>query len=148
MNEDKVSKPALQLCLLSKTASKSAIAAVATSLARSFCFKQRKGGRFFQPNDFSLKVDALDAILEGRRVCWPVNHSLIFFVGEDGLSSPDFMIVHPLSLSSGSRKRPLELHCFPPWHIRLTEIQYVYSPLPSITYTKHATFPQQLMPLR
>lgn len=40
---------------------------------------------------------------------------------DEGLSSPDFMIVHPIGFSRTTYS-PLELHGFPPWHIRLTEI--------------------------
>ncbi|KAJ3551042.1 hypothetical protein NMY22_g43 [Coprinellus aureogranulatus] len=102
--DEEASRNPLQLCLISRDASKCAIAAVATSLARNAAVRQRKGGR--QATEFTLSVDALESMLEN----------------EDGLSPPDFMIVHPLSTENTSRKSPLELHGFPPWHIRLTEI--------------------------
>lgn len=48
--------------------------------------------------------------------------ALILDLDEDGLSPPDFMIVHSLSAETTAHNAPLELHAFPPWHIRLTEI--------------------------
>lgn len=103
---DKQSNHSLQLCLISREASKVAIAAVATSLARNHSSKKRRGARTGSLADFHLAVNELEAILES----------------EDGLSPPDFMIVHSLTSEATSQKVPLELHGFPPWHIRLTEI--------------------------
>jgi len=51
-----------------------------------------------------ITVDSLDTLLE----C------------DSGLVPPDFMIVH--SINPPDAEAPLELHGFPPWHIRLTEI--------------------------
>jgi len=45
-------------------------------------------------------------------------------IDENGLSSPDFMIIHPIDFFDTSSTPP-ELHGFPPWHIRLTEILFV-----------------------
>ena len=56
---------------------------------------------------------------------WAIPHSnlpLTLFAVDNGVSSPDFMIVHPPLYQN---KTPLELHGYPPWHIRLTEMQYV-----------------------
>jgi hypothetical protein len=43
--------------------------------------------------------------------------------GPHSLSAPNFLIVHHLCPSDYAL--PLELHGFPPWQIRLTEIQLV-----------------------
>jgi len=41
---------------------------------------------------------------------------------ESTLTAPDFLIVH--SIGPCNNRTPLELHGFPPWHIRLTEFRY------------------------
>jgi len=46
---------------------------------------------------------------------------MIITTDEDGLSSPDFMIIHHLTASCRVSAPP-ELHGFPPWQLRLTEI--------------------------
>ncbi|TFK20146.1 hypothetical protein FA15DRAFT_721470 [Coprinopsis marcescibilis] len=96
----------LTVCLMSHVASKSAIAAAASSLAKQHRFKQRKGKRTSSRTPFSLGVSEFEAMLEG----------------EHGLSPPDFMIVHSFDAEDTHRRVPLELINFPPWHIRLTEI--------------------------
>ncbi|KAG9102083.1 hypothetical protein FS749_016271 [Ceratobasidium sp. UAMH 11750] len=53
---------------------------------------------------FQLDINTLDAVLEAK------------------LQSPDMLLVH--SMAPGLFKRPLELHAFPPWQIRLTEMHY------------------------
>ncbi|QRV76612.1 hypothetical protein RhiJN_04627 [Ceratobasidium sp. AG-Ba] len=53
---------------------------------------------------FQLDINTLDAVLEAK------------------LQSPDMLLVH--SMSPGVFKRPLELHAFPPWQIRLTEMHH------------------------
>ena len=49
-----------------------------------------------------------------------------FFIGDRGLPSPDFMIIHNVFPSLRRRKQPIELHGFPPWQITLTEFQWVF----------------------
>ncbi|KAJ3569774.1 hypothetical protein NP233_g4830 [Leucocoprinus birnbaumii] len=96
----------ISLCLLSSASSKSAIADLARSLYLDIKRKPKQAGqRAKAKGDFSLTVDAVNSLLEN----------------DDGLSSPDFMIVHPVNPLQYNRT-PLELHGFPPWHIRLTEI--------------------------
>ncbi|KAG9126963.1 hypothetical protein FRC07_001181 [Ceratobasidium sp. 392] len=53
---------------------------------------------------FQLDINTLDAVLEAK------------------LQSPDMLLVH--SMEPGVFKRPLELHAFPPWQIRLTEMHH------------------------
>lgn len=97
-------RPPLSLCLISRESSKAAIASTASSLARFHQQQLFNGAK--RPKDlFQLRVDAFEHLLEG----------------EDGISPPDFMIVHCLNPFQRHRS-PLELHGFPPWHIRLTEI--------------------------
>ncbi|KIM48242.1 hypothetical protein M413DRAFT_439968 [Hebeloma cylindrosporum] len=95
----------LLLCLLSKESSKGAIATVARALARAQRYRPRKNLRSSKLEAYRLSVDELEQALED----------------EDGLSSPNFMIIHPID-SPYTYPSPPELHGFPPWHIRLTEI--------------------------
>ncbi|KAG8763929.1 hypothetical protein FRC11_008877 [Ceratobasidium sp. 423] len=53
---------------------------------------------------FKLDINTLDAVLEAK------------------LQSPDMLLVH--SMAPGLFRRPLELHAFPPWQIRLTEMHH------------------------
>ncbi|KAF9480983.1 hypothetical protein BDN70DRAFT_992226 [Pholiota conissans] len=100
-------KADLLLCVISSEASKPAIAAVAQALAdrerRQLYSNSSASTTTKRP--FKLTVEELDEILED----------------DGGLSSPDFMIIHSLDYSYSS-PAPTELHGFPPWHIRLTEI--------------------------
>lgn len=115
-----ISQNSLALCLASRRSSKQAIAAVASSLAS----QKRKSRRIVKQtrrDTFNLSVDVLDGLLEA----------------EDGLSAPDFLIVHSVHPSC----TPLELHGFPPWHIRLTEIYQnrVQNPLTMLKWlTRHS----------
>ncbi|EKM83917.1 hypothetical protein AGABI1DRAFT_51492 [Agaricus bisporus var. burnettii JB137-S8] len=94
------------LCLLSSRSSKDAIANLARSLylehgSDSTNVRRRK----LKSTNFSLTVDYVDSRLQD----------------ETGFLPPDFMIVHPINPLQYNRT-PLELHGFPPWHMRLTEI--------------------------
>ncbi|KXN90070.1 Nogo-B receptor [Leucoagaricus sp. SymC.cos] len=96
----------ISLCLISSNSSKVAIATLARSLYFAYKQKPKKAGqRTKAALDFSLAIDEINSFLES----------------DSGLSSPDFMIVHPINPMQYNRT-PLELHGFPPWHIRLTEI--------------------------
>jgi len=97
----------LTLCLASRESSKPAIASISGSLVSQEKRKSRKNVKYPKSNAFSLTVDALDSLLES----------------DHALSSPDFMIIHPINPLDYNRT-PLELHGYPPWHIRLTEIYY------------------------
>ncbi|KAF9040574.1 hypothetical protein BJ165DRAFT_308203 [Panaeolus papilionaceus] len=104
-------KPPVTLCIISRKSAKSAIANVATGIAQSQRSKRTlKTGRPVQPAQ--VTVDYLNNFLED----------------EEGLSSPDFMIIHPI-VSSRFSAIP-ELHAFPPWQIRLTEICAPHSNVP------------------
>jgi len=95
----------LHLHVVSYAASKGAIASTASSLARDYSRKRSK--KSTPKAAFTLTIEAMDSILEGA----------------EGFSSPDLMILHPL-LPSAYNQTPIELHGFPPWQIRLTEIYY------------------------
>jgi len=103
---------ALTLCLVSRQSAKPAIASAAQSLAKAQAQAQaqirnrrpRKANNSRPSDRFHLSIDQFDELLED----------------EDGLSSPDFMIVQPLNLEYSITA--IELHGFSPWHIRLTEI--------------------------
>jgi len=98
----------LRLCLVSRQSAKPAIASAAQSLAQAQAqIRNRKANHSCTSDTFQLSVDQFDELL----------------VDEDGLSSPDFMIVQPISLDpSRYFTSAIELHGFSPWHIRLTEI--------------------------
>jgi dehydrodolichyl diphosphate syntase complex subunit NUS1 len=57
--------------------------------------------------------------------------------GDNGVPAPDLVIVHHCSPAKRSRS-PLELHGFPPWQIRLSEIQWAHSSL--VRYPIHPVF--------
>jgi len=98
---------ALTLCLVSRQSAKPAIASAAQSLAQAQAqIRNRRPRKANHSRRFELSIDQFDELLEN----------------EDGLSSPDFMIVQPLNLSSRYSITAIELHGFSPWHIRLTEI--------------------------
>jgi len=98
------SQQPISLCLLSSRSSKAAVANLARSLYLDHRQKPKTTG-LRTKKTFELKVDDMDELLEN----------------DSGLSSPDFMVVHPINPLQYNRT-PLELHAFPPWHIRLTEI--------------------------
>jgi len=103
-NVNRLSMKQFTLCLASRESSKPAIASVAQELASRNRRIWRDKARF---DDFILTVEEFHNLLD----CY------------DTLSSPDFMIVHPLN-PLHRNQRPLELHGYPPWHIRLTEIYH------------------------
>ena len=70
-------------------------------------------------DSFKLSADVLSASLEGVvPLTLERDGTQAVVVDDNNLSSPDFLILH----SVGSLHTPAELHGFPPWHIRLTEI--------------------------
>ncbi|KAF8078668.1 hypothetical protein FPV67DRAFT_71058 [Lyophyllum atratum] len=106
----------LTLCLASRESSKPTIASLATLIASQDKRKSRRNAKHPKFDAFTLTVDALDSVLES-------NHTL---------SSPDFMIIHPINPRHYNRT-PVELHGYPPWHIRLTEIYHNRYQSPSMT---------------
>ncbi|KAF5374788.1 hypothetical protein D9758_000332 [Tetrapyrgos nigripes] len=92
----------LNINIVSREAGKPFVATMARSIAWSERRKQKVGAGC---EDFHLSIAELEKHLEGP----------------SGLSPPDFMIIHPIHPSKYNRF-PLELHGFPPWQIRLTEI--------------------------
>ncbi|KAJ4486076.1 hypothetical protein J3R30DRAFT_3281846, partial [Lentinula aciculospora] len=89
------------LHLLSREASKPSIASSARAIART----ERRNSGLIVKDNFRLTVNNFESYLEGK----------------NGLSPPDFMIIHPIHPSKYHRS-PIELHGYPPWQIRLTEI--------------------------
>jgi len=97
----------LTLHIVSSKSSKSAVLSTTRSLARTHTRKAAKTPAHKKVPDFHITIEALDSVLEGKH----------------GFTSPDLMILHPL-LPSEYNKAPMELHGFPPWQIRLTEIYH------------------------
>jgi len=91
----------LTLHILTRESSKPFVAAISRSVART----ERRNLKGAIKDTFTLSVNSLESYLEGK----------------DGLSPPDFMIIHPVHPSKYHRT-PIELHGYPPWQIRLTEI--------------------------
>jgi len=85
--------------IASHAAGKPAVASLARALA------QLETLRSHGAVEFRLSVEELGSHLEGTY----------------GFPSPDILIVYSISPSK-HRRSPLELHNFPPWQIRLTEI--------------------------
>jgi len=112
------SKP-LRINIVSREASKPFLTEVARHLAWSERREQKINSDY---STFQLSVPVLEKYLEGS--CYitnPTNPLLKSSTGRNGLSPPDFMIIHPVHPSKYNRL-PMELHGFPPWQIRLTEI--------------------------
>lgn len=116
---DSVPQNSLMLCLASRRSSKQAIATVACLFASRHNRKSRRTAKHTRKDSFKLSIDTLNASLEGATSETSENDGpTTIVVADNGLSSPDFMIVHYTHVPH----TPLELHGFPPWHIRLTEI--------------------------
>ena len=47
---------------------------------------------------------------------------MYFVLGDSGYGPPDLMIIHNVTVPR-RQSTPLELYSFPPWQVRLTEIQ-------------------------
>ncbi|KAI0274840.1 hypothetical protein BC834DRAFT_849840 [Gloeopeniophorella convolvens] len=98
------------LHLVSRDSGKPTIAAVTDSLLRS---AMQKSLRKVEPTDedmdgeISISVSDFQSIVEG----------------DGGFGPPDLMVVHDVTLPK-KQFLPLELHSFPPWQVRLTEIYY------------------------
>ncbi|KAF8642412.1 hypothetical protein AX16_009677 [Volvariella volvacea WC 439] len=98
VKEQKRVEKVVTLCITSRLSAKPTIASVAHSLSSMYKAK---------PGNPQLSIQSLNSILEETT----------------GLSEPDFMIVHPTTLQT-AKKLPPELHGFPPWQIRLTELHF------------------------
>ncbi|KAG1769174.1 hypothetical protein EDD22DRAFT_869671 [Suillus occidentalis] len=92
----------LTLHIISRSASKAAIASAARFLLDEELRRRQKSYDVDHVGGYELPIPELNSILEG------------------GLPSPDLMIVHHVCPQDPSP--PLELHGFPPWQIALTEI--------------------------
>jgi len=103
-----ITKP-LTLCIISRSSAKPVIAAAAQSFLQTGMTTEQ------HPRLPQVTVDNLSMLLE----C------------ESGLTSPDFIIVHSINLCDS--RAPLELHGFPPWHIRLTEFYHNQCPAQLLT---------------
>lgn len=97
------------LHLVSPDTGKPTIAAVADSLVRKAANGLRRNAVPVAADAelFKISVSDLQDILEGDR----------------GYGPPDLMIVHNVAVPK-RQSAPLELHSFPPWQVRLTEIHY------------------------
>ncbi|KZT30530.1 hypothetical protein NEOLEDRAFT_1144159 [Neolentinus lepideus HHB14362 ss-1] len=93
------------LHLLSPASSKVAITAMARSVLRGV--KETKGQIGTSSKTVNLSTGDINCVLEGPH----------------GFPSPDLMVVHYVSKPK-QNPLPLELHGFPPWQIRLTEISH------------------------
>ncbi|KAG2120834.1 uncharacterized protein F5147DRAFT_663436 [Suillus discolor] len=92
----------LTLHIISRSASKAAIASAARFLSDEEVCRRQNSQDLDHVKAYELPISELNSILEG------------------GLPSPDFMIVHDVHLQDPPP--PLELHGFPPWQMALTEI--------------------------
>ncbi|KAG2061795.1 hypothetical protein BDR06DRAFT_945829 [Suillus hirtellus] len=92
----------LTLHIISRSASKAAIASAARFLLDQEVCRRQNGQDLDHVKTYELPISELNSILEG------------------GLPSPDFMIVH--DVHPQDLPPPLELHGFPPWQMALTEI--------------------------
>jgi len=97
------------LHLVSRETGKPTIAAITDSLLRRTADELRCNTVTTDGDAevFTLSVTDLQAILEGDR----------------GYGPPDLMIVHNVTVPK-RQSTPLELHSFPPWQVRLTEIHH------------------------
>jgi len=94
------------LQFVSRDTGKPTIAAVADSLLRSVAHQShRRAGEDME--EFGVSIPDIEAILEGGR----------------GYKAPDLTIVHHVTVPR-RQCPPLELHSFPPWQLRLTEIYH------------------------
>jgi dehydrodolichyl diphosphate syntase complex subunit NUS1 len=118
VGHDSVPQKSLTLCLASRRSSKQAIATIACLFASRRNRKSRRTLKRTKNDSFKLSVEVLNASLEGTISAAFERGGPQPVVADSSLSSPDFLILH----STYSSHTPLELHGFPPWHIRLTEI--------------------------
>lgn len=92
----------LTLHIISRSASKAAIASTARFLLDEEVCRRQNSQDLDHVKAYELPISELNSILEGF------------------LPSPDFMIVH--DVHPQDPRPPLELHGFPPWQMALTEI--------------------------
>ncbi|EMD42111.1 hypothetical protein CERSUDRAFT_79718 [Gelatoporia subvermispora B] len=121
-SEKDIGSKTLTLHILSQRSSKAAISTVASSLLRTSLAHHRDSDHKTQDEEFSVSIEDLKASLEG----------------EHGFPPPDLMIVRSLTPRK-HYKVPLELHGFPPWQIRLTEIYHDERPQPHWPMTENRT---------
>jgi len=109
----------LTIHLVSRESSKPAIA----SVARSYIQTAKRTARNTKDDlKFELYPEELASVLEGMSIgAVRVYGNCNFFAGQQGLPSPDLMIVHHISRSQRNQAS-LELHGFPPWQVQLTEL--------------------------
>ncbi|KAF8761281.1 dolichol biosynthetic process [Rhizoctonia solani] len=100
---NRISEKAQPLCInvISDKDGRTEVALCARQLA---AFQKTQNKQLDPATLFKLDINTLDAVLEAK------------------LQSPDMLLVH--SMAPGLFKRPLELHAFPPWQIRLTEMHH------------------------
>ena len=111
------------LQFVSRDTGKPTIAAVADSLLRSIAHQPRRKAKE-EAEEFSVSIPDIEAILEGdkkRFIACDMSSRPTFNQGARGYKAPDLTIVHHVTVPR-RQCPPLELHSFPPWQLRLTEI--------------------------
>ena len=111
------------LQFVSRDTGKPTIAAVADSLLRSIAHQPRRRAKE-EAEEFSVSIPDIEAILEGdkkRFIAHGMSSRPTSNQGARGYKAPDLTIVHHVTVPR-RQCPPLELHSFPPWQLRLTEI--------------------------
>lgn len=109
------------LQLVSRDTGKPTIAAVADNLLRGIPHRSpRRTEKGVE--EFDISVLDMEAILEGNEKIYRAWSKLKRLnLGRGGYKAPDLTIVHHVTVPR-RQCPPLELHSFPPWQLRLTEI--------------------------
>lgn len=109
------------LQFVSRDTGKPTIAAEADSLLRSIAHQPPRRIKD-ETEEFSVSIHDLEAILEGDKKRFiAYGMSSLSIQGARGYKAPDLTIVHHVTVPR-RQCPPLELHSFPPWQLRLTEI--------------------------
>ena len=111
------------LQFVSRDTGKPTVAAVADSLLRSIAHQPRRRAKE-EAEEFSVSIPDIEAVLEGdekRFIAYGMSSWPTFNQGARGYKAPDLTIVHHVTVPR-RQCPPLELHSFPPWQLRLTEI--------------------------
>jgi hypothetical protein len=114
----------LAIQIISRDAGKPSIASTAHSLYNAHRLKARvkSSQDTSEIPEFKISSSELNSLLEGtfyKQWAWNVESTLSKF--SDKLPSPDLMIIHSIDPPK-SVPEPLELHGYPPWQVRLTEL--------------------------
>lgn len=110
LNSERTRKNETTIHVISRSSGKPAIARVADVMANDPKWQQQR-----------IDIRDLNAIFEGLSQVILTRRIYLVFLGDCGLPSPDFMIIHDIFPNLRRRKQPLELYGFPPWQTILTE---------------------------